>query len=140
MSSLQALSASELAEARVKLKTQQDDAAALAKRIYDAEEQLAQIIAESKLAIDALEDEKHQVELKIQRTKAYLSPMRRLPDDLLRELFWFEFEMAPCCAWVLGAVCTRWRRIVLNMHRIWSRVCTQSLCFAVCLVSCRFDW
>lgn len=115
-------SSSQLNEAKERLKLQQDESRVLSRRICDAQATLAQIIADSRLAIHALEDEKQRVETDVEHTKAFLSPMRRLPDDILQLLFWFEFETAPCCAWALSAVCSRWRRIVLNMPRMWSKV------------------
>lgn len=115
-------SSSQLSEAKDRLRLQQDESRALQRRICDAQATLAQIIADSKHAIHVLEEEKHRVENDIEHTKAFLSPMRRLPDDILQLLFWLEFEVAPCCAWALSAVCSRWRRIVLNMPRMWSKV------------------
>lgn len=122
-------SSSQLDEAKERLKLQQGESWVISRRISEAQATLAQIIADSKLAIRELEDEKQRMENDIEHTKAFLSPMRRLPDDILQLLFWFEFEAAPCCAWALSAVCSRWRRIILNMPRMWSKVSSIMLSY-----------
>ncbi|KAF8632777.1 hypothetical protein AX15_001680 [Amanita polypyramis BW_CC] len=63
-----------------------------------------------------------QLEAKELRTLAYLSPIRKLPAELLRDIFLWNFEEHPCCAWVLSAVCTSWRRLVLQTPGLWSKI------------------
>ncbi|KAH8115898.1 hypothetical protein DFH11DRAFT_1688140 [Phellopilus nigrolimitatus] len=112
----------QLEEAKSKLEAQEKEASELGRKIEEARSELEELIAESKRAINALEDDKRRVQGEIQLTKEFLSPMRRLPDDLLQHIFWSNFEEFPCCAWTLAAVCSSWRRLVLNMPRMWSKI------------------
>ncbi len=116
----------QLEDAKIKLKTHEDAAGQLERRIREAEEVLAQLIKDSKCAIAAMDLEKKKLESEIEWTRAFISPIRRLPDDILREIFWHNFDAHPCCAWVLAAVCSLWRRLVLKMPRMWSKVSYHS--------------
>lgn len=114
--------AATIASARQVLHSTQSELSALQSRLQDAEAKLAKIVAESKCAINEMQQEQSVLEDKIAHTLAYVSPIRRLPQELLRQIFLINFEDFPCCAWVLAAVCSPWRRLALNMPRIWSRV------------------
>ena len=118
----------QLDEAKANLALQELDAQEIERKIAVARANLELIITESNLAIRALEDEQEEAALSIRKTKAFLSPMRRLPDDILQLLFWFQFDASPTCAWTLAAVCRRWRRMLLNMPRIWSKVRSVGYC------------
>ena len=72
-----------LAQARERLHEQQATAAQLTAQIHSAEEELERIVKESRCAIHDLEKEKAAVEDEIANTLAYLSPIRRLPQELL---------------------------------------------------------
>ncbi|KAI0088846.1 hypothetical protein BDY19DRAFT_1089545 [Irpex rosettiformis] len=113
---------SSLTEARRNLETQKQSANNLASKIRDAEQELERIVRESHEAIKNLEQERAAVEGGIARTLAYLSPIRRLPHELLRLIFTLIFEDYPCCAWVLSAVCQLWRREALSMPRLWTKI------------------
>lgn len=113
-----------LAQARQVLQERQASASQLAARILSAEEELERIVTESRCTIKGLEKEKATIEDGIATTLAYLSPIRRLPQELLAQIFNFIFEEYPVCAWVLGKVCSIWRRQVLAMPRLWSKVCS----------------
>lgn len=112
----------QLEEGRARLREQEKQANDLSQKIEDAQRALEELIADSTRAISALEEDKRRVVCEIKATREFLSPMRRLPDDLLRHIFLSNFEDAPCCAWTLAGVCSSWRRIVLNMPTIWSKV------------------
>ncbi|KAJ7152599.1 hypothetical protein C8R43DRAFT_1189533 [Mycena crocata] len=111
-----------LAAARAALHDSLKSAASLADKINLAEVSLAKIVAEAQASIDDMLREKFIVQETIAQTRAYLSPIRRLPGELLRELFMWCFEGHPCCAWVLSAVCTTWRQQALGIPRIWSKI------------------
>jgi hypothetical protein len=51
-----------------------------------------------------------------------MSPIRRLPSELLRHIFMMNFDEYPCCAWILSSVCLQWRRLALSMPKLWSKV------------------
>jgi hypothetical protein len=115
-----------VADARRELQVQQEQLLALSEKIICEEDALAQIVAERKCAIRDLRREKLVLEERVSYTKAYISPIRRLPHELLRYIFLFNFDDHPCCAWVLAAVCTLWRRLTLSMPRLWSKVSQRS--------------
>lgn len=112
----------QLAEARNLLEKQESSAASLQDKISDAQRTLERLIAESQSAINELEERNQKVQKEIAVTLAYISPLRRLPNDILREVFYHVFDVKPSCGWGLAAVCTSWRRLVLNMPTLWSKV------------------
>ncbi|KAF5343687.1 hypothetical protein D9757_010215 [Collybiopsis confluens] len=115
-------------------------------------EEVASILKSVELDLEDLDAEIARLELQIlflntlkerhreygNQFKTLLSPIRRLPDELLCEVFdWccgmncffvtelpvstaFTFKSAPAMA--LSSVCSRWRRIALAMPSIWSRI------------------
>ena len=111
-----------LEDARRVLDVQRTAVATVSARIHAAEEELARIVRERRDAIQEMEKERAAVEDQVSRTLAYLSHIRRLPHELLGQIFMFIFDDYPCCAWVLAAVCSLWRRQVLSMPRLWSKV------------------
>lgn len=111
-----------LAEAHRELSAKQESVQALSDRIRAAEEELARTVAIAKSAICELEKERDELQEQVAHTLAYVAPIRRLPHELLRYIFLLNFEEYPCCAWVLSAVCTLWRRQVLSMPTMWSKV------------------
>ncbi|KAJ7362237.1 hypothetical protein DFH08DRAFT_731585, partial [Mycena albidolilacea] len=111
-----------LASARAALAEALTTASSLREKITAAEAVLAKIVTDAQAEIDDMAREKAAAEGTIVQTRAYLSPIRRLPGELLRELFLWCFEDHPCCAWVLSAVCPTWRRQALAVPRIWSKI------------------
>jgi hypothetical protein len=111
------------------LSTHQSLLATVCNNINRAESSLAQIIAESQCAISLLQREKDVIESQVRDLEAYLAPIRRLPEELLREVFSWSFDSHPCAAWVLSAVCRNWRRLAIGMPRIWSKVGRLKLLF-----------
>jgi F-box-like len=118
---------SSLANARRLLDESNSSLADLDRKIEAAEAQLAQIMADSRCTIKQLQRERATLEEKISRTLAYMSPIRRLPAELLRQIFTMNFDEYPCCAWILSSVCSQWRRLALSMPKLWSKVCYLSL-------------
>lgn len=73
--------------------------------------------------VQSLEDQRNELEAKITRAQAYLAPVRKLPDELLSEVFliiWHGGDKK--CAWKLAAVCRLWRRVALSLPKIWSAI------------------
>jgi hypothetical protein len=116
-----------LAGARRLLETNRTSIQALNARIDAAEATLARIVRESRCAIGDMEKERERLRKKELATLAYLSPVRRLPQELVREIFMWCFEEHPCCAWVLAAVSTSWRRLALRMPFLWSKVSSYTM-------------
>ncbi|PSR71466.1 hypothetical protein PHLCEN_2v12733 [Hermanssonia centrifuga] len=113
---------SSLAEARREVTVQQASHSNLTTRIQAAEEELARVVEQSKRAIRELEKERAAIEQQLAQTLSYLSPIRRLPQELLGHIFMCIFDDLPCCAWILSAVSSLWRRQVLSMHKLWSKI------------------
>ncbi|KAJ6541554.1 hypothetical protein B0H19DRAFT_864171, partial [Mycena capillaripes] len=67
---------------------------------------------------------KHALE-DIHRGKAILSIIRRLPADVLGEIFSYTVPDAPRrraidrSPWMLGRVCSRWRAISISLSTLW---------------------
>ncbi|KAI0072091.1 hypothetical protein K474DRAFT_1605776 [Panus rudis PR-1116 ss-1] len=114
--------ASSLQDARRDLENSSSAVDSLSRKIEDAELHLARIIQEHRQTISQLESERAELERRVAHTLYYLSPIRRLPQELLAEVFLYNFEEYPCCAWVLASVCTHWRRLALSMPRLWSKI------------------
>ncbi|KDR72745.1 hypothetical protein GALMADRAFT_73622 [Galerina marginata CBS 339.88] len=111
-----------LADARRTLEATRVSVLELTSKIEAVEETLAQIVRESQYAISQLQEQRSALERRVSKTLAYLSPIRRLPMELLREIFMWSFEDHPCSAWVLAAVCTSWRSLALRIPLIWSKI------------------
>ncbi|RDB27535.1 hypothetical protein Hypma_003789 [Hypsizygus marmoreus] len=111
-----------LADARRSLSVTRSSVAELSTKIDAAEAALAQVVRESQYVISELQIEKQMLEKQLLDTMAYLSPIRTLPQELLRNIFMWCFEEHPCCAWVLAGVCPAWRALALKMPRLWSKI------------------
>lgn len=115
--------ASSLADARKSLGATRTSVEQLDIKIDAAEAALVQVMKESQFVINELQRERAALDECVLQAMAYLSPIRRLPMELLRDVFMWCFQDHPCCGWVLAAVCNPWRRLALKMPRIWSKVC-----------------
>ena len=113
------------AEAQAQIESNKKKIQSLSETIASTEDKLAQIINEYRCAIRALHKSKQELEEEVSLTLAYISPIRTLPHELLRHIFLLNFEDQPCCAWGVAAVCSLWRRLVLAMPRMWSKVCSK---------------
>jgi hypothetical protein len=103
----------------------------LTTKIDAAEAALAQIVRNSRYAISEMETQRSALEKRVVYTLGFLSPIRRLPLELLREIFLWSFEGHPCSAWLLAAVCASWRRLALRTPLIWSKVSASNLVLRV---------
>jgi hypothetical protein len=111
-----------LTDARRNLHLQRSSLTTITKKIDAAELELAHIIADSRCTINEMQRERIALENRLSQTMAYIAPIRRLPNEVLRHIFMFNFDDYPCCAWVLAAVCSLWRRLALSMPKMWSQV------------------
>ncbi|KAF8641789.1 hypothetical protein AX16_009772 [Volvariella volvacea WC 439] len=75
-----------LTDARQVLHTIEDAVTTLTAQIEDREAILARIIREYKEEIHKLQEERSLLKEKAYKTRAYLSPIRRLPAELLGEV------------------------------------------------------
>ena len=115
-----------LQDARNELAKQTAAVEVVSAKIKAAEDELDRLVRESRSAIQEMEKERAALADQVAQTMAYLSEIRRLPQELLGQIFMFIFEEYPCCAWVLASVCSLWRRQVLSMPRLWSKVCQSN--------------
>ena len=143
--------ASTLASARADLAATHAALATLTAQVSAAESDLARLVAAARASIADLDAQRAALELRAAHARAYVAPVRRLPQELLRQVFLMNWEEYPCCAWVLAAVCTTWRRLALSTPVIWSKVrrrsragsfplavlgCGHALSFAMMISSC----
>ncbi|KAJ7090848.1 hypothetical protein B0H15DRAFT_884146 [Mycena belliarum] len=91
--------------------------------------QLDDEIADLHQALDKLARERAGLSAYIDAHKALLSPARRLPVDVLREIFTACLPSHRNCVMssseapiLLGLVCSTWRAISLSTPRLWSRL------------------
>lgn len=114
--------AATLAEVRALAQKQKQDIDHVQSAIADAEAELAALVARTRQAIDAMIERKRALEDDLMKTRAYTSPIRRLPAEMLREVFSWVFENDPRGPWGLSAVCRSWRATALAMPRLWSKI------------------
>lgn len=110
------------AEAQAQIESNRKKMQSVSETIASTEDKLAQIINEYRSVIRVLHKTRQELEDEVSLALAYISPIRTLPHELLRHIFLLNFEDQPCCAWGLAAVCSLWRRLVLGMPRMWSKV------------------
>ena len=115
-----------LAYARAQLVNYDREHRDLTQRLQDERDALARIVDEKQTAIRFLEAELAALGSKVALTKAYISPIKRLPHELLRHIFLYLLDDCSWSAWVLSAVCSLWRRLALQMPTLWSKVRSPS--------------
>ncbi|KAE9390779.1 hypothetical protein BT96DRAFT_796016, partial [Gymnopus androsaceus JB14] len=74
-----------------------------------------------------LERKRGRLEARLKEYASLISPIRRLPDDILSVLFEqycidSEQQFPTLGPFKLSAVCSHWRSIVLSNPSIWSRI------------------
>jgi hypothetical protein len=86
-------------------------------------------IAPLKAELDKLLEERDSLDTEIRRHEGAVSPLRRIPAELISLIFTFasarkfmgtyliNTEEGP---WVLSAVCSRWRNIALSQPSLWT--------------------
>ncbi|KAJ7743324.1 hypothetical protein B0H16DRAFT_1009803 [Mycena metata] len=86
-------------------------------------------IADLQKAIDSLTEERASVKSFVDAHDALLSPLRRLPLDIIQEIFVACLPTHRNCVMstveaplLLGRICSSWRAIVLSTPRLWARL------------------
>ncbi|KAF9461002.1 hypothetical protein BDZ94DRAFT_1222079, partial [Collybia nuda] len=77
--------------------------------------------------LDELLAQRQSNETRITRFRAALSPQKRVPPEILSEIFLLCLSGAPVslfpqlhsAPWVFGRVCSRWRAVSLSEPRLW---------------------
>ncbi|KAJ7623724.1 hypothetical protein FB45DRAFT_1061602 [Roridomyces roridus] len=78
-----------------------------------------------------LEDERSVLAESHQQHKAIMSPLRRMPPEILANIFLYTLPSSSEIAhsseskttqspWILGQICSRWREIALSASSLWS--------------------
>ncbi|KAF8217058.1 hypothetical protein K438DRAFT_1704190 [Mycena galopus ATCC 62051] len=77
-------------------------------------------------SLNQLVKEKEKLDLEIGKHEGAVSPLRRMPTEVLSYIFTFtlpphqpDAESAP---WTVSAVCARWREIVISQPRFWTSI------------------
>ncbi|KAK0463800.1 uncharacterized protein EV420DRAFT_1761043 [Desarmillaria tabescens] len=113
-----------------------DHVAALKKLRQALSSQLASIGAE----LEGLDGERGKAVARIAERKRILSPVRRLPPEILFKIFfstiifpmprslsrrvrhWWDFHPSESALWSVELVCKTWRHVVLDFPQLWSRI------------------
>ncbi|CUA77283.1 hypothetical protein RSOLAG22IIIB_06625 [Rhizoctonia solani] len=98
---------------------------AMNEKINMLEIALAKLIAETKSQVESLADQKRALETGVASAKGYLAPVRKLPADILSDIFMMLLENDPLAPWTLSAVNRQWRTTALTTPRLWSRIRIQ---------------
>ncbi|KAJ7785670.1 hypothetical protein B0H16DRAFT_1506 [Mycena metata] len=86
-------------------------------------------IAELQKTVDELTRERDSVSTYVEAHKALLSPLRRLPLDIIQEIFVACLPTHRNCVMsaveapiLLGRICSLWRTVSLSTPRLWARL------------------
>ncbi|KAJ7353519.1 hypothetical protein DFH08DRAFT_692879 [Mycena albidolilacea] len=82
-------------------------------------------IAGLRMALDRLIEEHNALSAYVDSHKALLSPIRRLPLDVIEEIFMFCVPYGMSATegpLLLGGICRSWRAISISMPRLWSYI------------------
>jgi F-box-like len=70
--------------------------------------------------IQELEQERAELDKEIGNDKGFIAPIRRLPSELLSEVFiWSEINGNP---WPITKVCRSWRSVALRTPQLWNHI------------------
>ncbi|KAG8811868.1 hypothetical protein FRC18_003228, partial [Serendipita sp. 400] len=90
------------------------------------QEKLEKEIEEVKRSLDLRIAEARARREIIESLKGSLSAIRRLPDELLGEVFTFCVRLGGTSPWVLAHVSQRFRKIAFNTRKLWSTITIPS--------------
>ncbi|KAJ7763667.1 hypothetical protein DFH07DRAFT_812712 [Mycena maculata] len=77
------------------------------------------------MALDTLLEERNALDLEVRKHEGALSPLRRMPPELLSLIFQnalFPHYPSADTPWIISAVCSRWRNITLSLPSLWSTI------------------
>ncbi|KAK0185213.1 hypothetical protein F5146DRAFT_198914 [Armillaria mellea] len=78
--------------------------------------------------MEEIEKERELLQARIKRYTALISPVRRLPPEILMEIFdlvlssdqWSLFLRLNEGPWLLGRICSQWRQVINSTPRLWT--------------------
>ena len=115
-------SASESSAARQAVQDYSQSLLDLQSAIQSEHLQLTQLVQQRQAHINALQSRALSLSDKLATARAYLAPIRSLPDELLAEVFLILWLTDHKVAWKLSAVNRLWRRVSLAMPKLWSAI------------------
>ncbi|KAF9462332.1 hypothetical protein BDZ94DRAFT_1166046, partial [Collybia nuda] len=109
-----------------------DELDELRRLLVDPIDELKQLdieLAHLRNVIDRLSSKRDQLYISIVRHKNLMAPLRRIPEELLQEIFFHclpvDHNATMSChdaPLLLGRVCSHWRRVSLGTPRLWSGI------------------
>ncbi|KAF5381894.1 hypothetical protein D9757_007595 [Collybiopsis confluens] len=93
-------------------------------KIFNTQSSLSQFLLDTQNELTALFNEKRSLEEQAQWARAEHAPIRKVPAELLRDVFLrvFEDDHRGSAGWLFAAVCRRWRSLALETPRLWTRI------------------
>ncbi|KAK0459378.1 uncharacterized protein EV420DRAFT_1763788 [Desarmillaria tabescens] len=116
---------------------------ALDSRVVDLRELRATFLQQVSLIdeeVKHIQTEREKLSVAIDTRKKFLSPVRRLPSEILCRIFretvdktiprtlsnrernWWDFRDVPSTLWTIELVCRRWREAVISFPELWSYI------------------
>lgn len=125
-------SAQERDQAKQALESYRLTMVSLQEKSAQAQTKLKEAIAEAERQLRSLDNEATDLQVKVAQAEAFLAPIRKMPQELLAEVFRIIFWSGDKkCAWKLARVNRLWRRLALGIPTLWSSInltTTTSLC------------
>lgn len=91
-------------------------------QIAAAKEALAALVTKAKAEVGTLKAERTDLVKRIATAKGFIAPVRRIPTDLLSDIFRHNVEDNALAAWALSSVSRSWRSAALLTPVLWSRI------------------
>ncbi|KAJ7918621.1 hypothetical protein B0H13DRAFT_2269015 [Mycena leptocephala] len=73
-------------------------------------------------ALDELLEERDKLDIEIREHKGGLSPLRRMPTEILSHIFSLVLRPSESAPWTVSAVCARWRTTVISQPSFWASI------------------
>ncbi|KAG8874103.1 hypothetical protein FRB97_006169 [Tulasnella sp. 331] len=119
-------------QAKQALQSYRTTMVSLQEKSAHAQAKLREAIAEAERQIRMLDHESADLQIKVTQAEAFLAPIRKMPQELLAEVFRIIFWSGDKkCAWKLARVNRLWRRLALSIPTLWSSIeltTTTTLC------------
>ncbi|KAB5588601.1 hypothetical protein CTheo_7952 [Ceratobasidium theobromae] len=105
--------------------SQERSIAVVDEKIAALELVLAKLTADTHAQVALLAAQKRALEHDVAAAKGQVAPVRKLPGDILSDIFMLLLEHDPLSPWTLSAVNRQWRATALATPRLWSRIRIQ---------------